>query len=103
MIGLGPLLGFRCISYQVSRQDSTKASPFYLVYGQEASLPIVLNMNPEEGEPAPEPSTSSDLTFDEYISHMIAIRRRALEIIQAAQERQKGYYEAKNGKGKSKH
>ena len=52
-------------SYRVSRQDSTKASPFYLVYGRQARLPIELNMNPEVGEPAPEPSTSSDLTFDE--------------------------------------
>lgn len=80
-------------SYRVSRQDSTKASPFYLVYGRQARLPIELNIKPEEGEPAAEPSTSSDLKFDEYISDMIKIRRRALENIQAAQERQKGYYD----------
>lgn len=76
-------------SYRVSRQDSTKTSPFYLVYGRQAKLPIELCIKPEEGEPAAEPSTSNDLTFDEYISHMIQIRRRALENIQAAQERQK--------------
>ena len=34
---------------------------------------------------------------------MITIRRRALENIQAAQERQKGYYDAKHGKDKSKY
>ena len=90
-------------SYRVSRQDSTKASPFYLVYGRQARLPIELNIKPEEGEPAAEPSTSSDLKFDEYISDMIKIRRRALENIQAAQERQKGYYDAKHGKDKSKY
>ena len=90
-------------SYRVSRQDSTKASPFYLVYGRQARLPIELNIKPEEGEPAAEPSTSSDLKFDEYISDMMKIRRRALENIQAAQERQKGYYDAKHGKDKSKY
>ena len=41
--------------------------------------------------------------WDLYISHMITIRRRALENIQAVQERQKGYYDAKHGKDKSKY
>ena len=51
-------------SYRVSRQDSTKTSSFYLVYGRQAKLPIELSIKPEEGEPAAEPSTSNDLTFD---------------------------------------
>lgn len=35
-------------SYRVSRQDSTKHSPFLLVYGRQPRLPIEFNMKPEE-------------------------------------------------------
>lgn len=35
-------------SYRVSRHDSTKFSPFYLVYGRNARLPIDFNLKGEE-------------------------------------------------------
>ena len=38
-------------SYRVSRQDSTKHSPFFVVYGRHPKLPIEFNiMHPCEGE-----------------------------------------------------
>ncbi len=87
-------------SYRVSRQDSTKVSPFYLVYGRQAKLPIEFNLKTDKDEVVEEPNTPHDLKFEEYVSKMITIRKRALENIQAAQERQKGYYDAKHGKDK---
>ena len=35
-------------SYRVSRHDSTKFSPFYLVYGRNARLPVDINIKGEE-------------------------------------------------------
>lgn len=35
-------------SYRVSRQDSTKHSPFLLVYGRQPRLPIEFNTKPDE-------------------------------------------------------
>lgn len=99
-------------SYRVSRQDSTKQSPFVLVYGRQARLPIEFDLGPQEemegGEN--EGATAMDtedneenLTFEASVSHMIEIRRKSLENIQVAQERQKKYFHAKHCKDKSKY
>ncbi len=37
-------------SYRVSRQDSTRYSPFFLVYGRQARLPLEFNINDVGGE-----------------------------------------------------
>ncbi len=37
-------------SYRVSRQDSTRYSPFFLVYGRQARLPVEFNINYVGGE-----------------------------------------------------
>ena len=38
-------------SYRVSVHDSTKYSPFFLVYGRNAKLPVEFNIkSPEDGE-----------------------------------------------------
>ena len=37
-------------SYRVSRQDSTRYSPFFLVYGRQARLPVEFNINDVGGE-----------------------------------------------------
>ncbi len=87
-------------SYRVSRQDSTKASPFFLVYGRQAKLPIEFNLKNDKDEVVEEPNTSHDIKFEEHVSNMIKFRKRALENIQVAQKRQKGYYDAKHGKDK---
>ncbi len=34
-------------SYRVSKQDSTKYSPFFLMYGRQARLPVEFNLKPE--------------------------------------------------------
>ena len=81
------------VMYHPKSKYQVYTSPFYRVYGRQAKLPIELSIKPKEGETAAEPS----------ISHMIKIRRRALENIQAAQEQQKEYYDAKHRKDKSKY
>ena len=93
-------------SYRVSPQDSTKVSPFSLVYGRQARLPVELQDLPFEGEEDPliEPSqVEPDFSLDERTERMIRIRKEALENIAKAQSRQKKYYDAKHCKDKAQY
>ena len=38
-------------SYRVSKQDSTKFSPFFLMYGRNARLPVDFNVKQNEDTP----------------------------------------------------
>lgn len=58
------------ISYRVSRQDSTKESPFFLMYGCQARLPVEFNSMPAEEDPLQE---NKKLDLDTHISRMIKI------------------------------
>ena len=51
-------------AYRTSRQASTKYTPFYLMYGREARLPIDIN----QPKPA-EDDTTQELTLDERVMH----------------------------------
>ena len=106
-------------SYRVSRHDCTKFSPFYLVYGRNARLPVDINLKGEEnGEEdvmgchqrekekfivAEVGDKEEGLEESLYVrtQAMIDIRKKALENIEVAQTRQKRYYDAKHSKDKS--
>ena len=90
-------------SYRVARQDSTKVSPFLLVYGRQARLPVELTLKAAIKEEEEEADKISDMDLEEYTSAMVAIRRKALENIKAAQERQKTQYDSKHCKDKAKY
>ena len=93
-------------SYHVSRQDSTKFSPFFLVYGRQACLPVQLNMTPLEEETSDgDDGTNAIQHFDFEVQteEMITLHKKALDNIRIAQERQKGYYNAKHCKDKNKY
>ena len=89
-------------SYRVSRQDSTKMSPFYLVYGRQARLPVEVAMHPTDEE-ADEVVETEEVNLDEHITRMVGVRKKALENIANAQKRQKQQYDAKHSRGKEKY
>ena len=78
-------------AYRSSRQDSTKCTPFLLMQGREARLPIQLTQ------------TTSELDEDDFeakVKRMAELRAKvhsnALANIEKAQERQKKHYDAKH-------
>ena len=79
-------------AYRSSRHDSTKSSPFLLMYGREARLPIDLTRvqctHPDE------------LDFEKKVEKMLEIQKkmhdRARSNIEKAQARQKRQYDAKH-------
>ena len=78
-------------AYRSSRQDSTKCTPFLLMYGREARLPIQLTQ------------ATSELDEDDFeakVKSMAELRAKvhsnALANIEKAQERQKKHYDAKH-------
>eukprot|EP00731_Ephydatia_muelleri_P031300 Em0022g814a len=72
-------------------QDSTKHSPFYLVYGRQPRLPIELTMKcPGASERCDKPEDGLQQTITECnIKTMVDVRKKALENIMKAQGRQK--------------
>ena len=69
-------------SYRVSRQDSTRFSPFYLVYGRNAHLPIEFNARESDSEEDEEsPLGLKDTNLDERTERMILFRKKHLKIL----------------------
>ena len=90
-------------SYRVSKLDSTKFSPFFLMYGRKAQLPVEFNLGTSEvDEDEHEFEIPEDLDLDSHLQKMIEIHKRALLNIEVAQKRQKKYYNAKHSKDKQK-
>ena len=80
-------------AYRSSRQDSTKCTPFLLMYGREARLPIDLTRVQPDDEP-------QELDFELKLQRMLELQKKlheqAYANIQKAQARQKKQYEAKH-------
>ena len=87
-------------SYRVSRQDSTKESPFTLMYGRKATLPVDFNSKPGDTEENSRPE-DEELDVDAHVTKMLEVRKKALHNIKIAQKRQKRYYDAKHGQAKA--
>lgn len=82
--------------YRSSKNDSTKYSPFYLMYGREPKLPIELKFQNENGEDG----ASEEFTLEEKVQQLLDVREKvrnlALQNIEKAQERQKRNYDKKH-------
>ena len=80
-------------AYRSSRQDSTKCSPFLLMYGREARLPIDLTRVPSDIAP-------DKLDFETKVQKMLELQKelhdKARINIEKAQARQKRQYDAKH-------
>lgn len=79
-------LGQVTFAYNTSRQDTTKFSPFMLVYGREPILPTEANLIPAEG-----PCTSNDIR-----EGALAARNQAVRNIQKKQQSDKIRYDSKH-------
>jgi hypothetical protein len=81
-------------AYRTSRQDSTKCTPFLLMFGREARLPIDLTRAKYTSE------QQEELSFDDKVKKMLEMQKtlhdKARENIHNAQERQKKQYDAKH-------
>ena len=95
-------------SYRVSQQESTKYSPFFLVYGRQARLPVEFNTKPnnedqDECDDEIEKNDAEVKSMEENMAKMVDIRKKALANIGIAQQQQKIYYDAKHCKDKEKY
>ena len=85
-------------AYNTSVHDSTKYTPFELMFGRTATLPIDINMDSESAEDVAE--IAQGKTFDEALHKQKETKRKevlqtAKDNILRAQERQKHYYDRK--------
>ena len=82
-------LPFMLYAYRVTAQESTKESPFYLLYGRDARQPL------EEALDCPRPEYLVDL--DDYKTELVralsSAWKTASECIESAQKRQKTAYD----------
>jgi len=97
-------------SYCISKQDSTKYSPFF-VYGRNATRPLSYKSTQTRGDgegsatdnDGDEGSSIDGVTFEKHFDKMTHVRKMALINISRAQERQKKYYDVKHCKDASKY
>ncbi len=76
------------------------------VYGRQAKLPVEFTVKPLQvarDDDDDEDENDFELSINEHTSKMVAIRKTALENIEAAQERQKKQYNAKHSQDKHKY
>ena len=81
-------LPYVLFSYRVAQQESTKASPFELLYGRDAKLPNDL-MEPPGDEDCPTPEGY----LTEVRTRMSEAWTTARDLIRKAQEKQKSQYD----------
>lgn len=79
-----PLVTF---SYNTSQHETTKQTPFYLVYGREATLPLDASINHV---------TNEDDDVDYLLERVRQTRKDVLEIIERNQMKQKKRYDAEH-------
>lgn len=77
-------INLTCFSYNTSRQDTTKHTPFYLMFGREAKLPIDVSLRPV---------TSQEPEAEELIERVHRCRQDVQNIISREQKRQKARFD----------
>ena len=86
-------------AYNTSVQDSTKYTPFQLMFGRQATLPIdveTVKATPEESVQAYASLDNPDHTM--VTEARLAVLQRAKENILEAQKKQKKYFDQKHAK-----
>ena len=85
-------LPYLLFAYRVTMQESTKTSPFYLLYGREPQVPI--------SDALAQPRTIYQVDFPDYLTGMVAILSDAWGLahhnIEKAQWKQKEKYDKKS-------
>ena len=83
-------------SYRTSIHASTKFTPFYLMYGREAVLPVELQMTDKTVEKL---HVDSD-TVQSYVAHVEKMKQELFPVvdlnIKKAQKKQKAYYDKRH-------
>lgn len=77
-------VGLTCFSYNTSIQETTRHTPFYLVYGREARLPIDVAMGQDYDR---------DADATELLHRVHKCREDVVKIIGRSQQRQKQRYD----------
>jgi hypothetical protein len=86
--------------YRSSKNDSTKYSPFYLMYGREPKLPIEMKMegNAPRGNQAQ--NDGEEVSMDEKVQQLLKLKKSVHDVvvqnIEKAQDRQKRNYDKKH-------
>lgn len=73
-----------CFSYNTSRQETTRHTPFYLMYGREARLPIDTTLLPE---------TTTVPDVEQLLNRVKQCREDVQRIIHREQQKQKQRYD----------
>ncbi len=94
-------------AYRTSRQGSTKFTPFYLMYGREAKLPIDTCISLQSGDAASDEEAEQqtvELSLEDKITKLTEVQKKVHDVarknIKKAQERQKEQYDKKHNIGK---
>ena len=84
-----PTIPYVLFAYRTSPQESTKESPFFLLYGRDPCLPTDAALN--------QPRTRYQIDLNDYKTEMVGGLTEAWELarcqIQKAQKKQKHYYD----------
>ena len=83
-------------AYRTSRQDSSKYTPFFLMYGRQATLPIDILTDQQKTTPTNSEVQMTDEQIHEKARHLIELRKKALENVNNAKEKMKKRADAKH-------
>ena len=83
-------------AYRTSRQDSSKYTPFFLMYGRQATLPIDILTDQQKTTPTNSKVQMTDEQIHEKARQLIELRKKALENVNNAKEKMKKRADAKH-------
>lgn len=83
-------------AYRTSRQDSSKYTPFYLMYGRQATLPIDILTDQQKTTPTNSEVQMTDEQIHEKAKQLIELRKKALENVNSAKGKMKRRADAKH-------
>ena len=89
---LDPIL----FSYRVSKQASTKYSPYFLMFGRHPRLPIDAELDPSPEELTEPTSEEIEQALENLLETRKETKVKASDNIKKAQEKQKEHYDQKH-------